>query len=84
MPISNRLYLSCFRTSFPPSAVLDVFWHPAEEFKHWIGTAPTSGKLVLWNLTRDGNKRREVRCEGENWLWLWLWLWLWMWMWMWM
>jgi WD40 repeat protein len=28
-------------------------------FKHWIVSAPTNGKIVLYNLAKDGLKRPE-------------------------
>jgi hypothetical protein len=40
------------------SAVTDIQWHPHEEKKDWIVTAPTNGKIILWNLKRDGNEKR--------------------------
>lgn len=47
---------------------LDVKWHPATAFRHWIATASYAGEVVLWNVERNNGpsaKERQFKQPGS-------------------
>lgn len=49
-----------------PTALSDIQWHPLESYKYWLVTAPTNGKILLYNLSKEGLKRAERILEDHE------------------